>query len=224
MRRIRIYKGLLCDLDDTLLDRRSSFMRFARLFYKRYKVIAETETFDRFYSRLLALDSWAEEPKGQLFDKILSIWPEIPNTANELEEQFWRELIKGMKPIVGVQQFIDLLVHHGVPWGVVTNGDDKQFEKIKQAGLEGIFPFVMVSDLFGARKPDPSIYGAALDMLGTSASETLFIGDNPYTDIVGAQRSGMGSAWLTHGRAWPSELNKPDHVITHVAETCDLLF
>lgn len=41
-------------------------------------------------------------------------------------------------------------------------------------------------------KPQPALFQAGLDILGTRAAETLMLGDNPATDGAGALRLGMG--------------------------------
>ena len=48
-------------------------------------------------------------------------------------------------------------------------------------------------------KPFPPLYELATQVLGTSAATTLAIGDRLDTDIVGAQRAGMDSAWVLTG-------------------------
>ncbi len=45
-------------------------------------------------------------------------------------------------------------------------------------------------------KPEPYLFDKCLARLGLSASRTIMVGDNPATDIVGAQRAGMAGIWL----------------------------
>jgi len=219
----RSYRAVLFDLDDTLLDRKASFKRFARLFYEREPALGASSTFEEVYAKLLELDGWGDAPKDVLFLRTRQIWPGIIATVEELFDFFWTELIASMRPIEGAIEFAAGLGEAGVPWGVVTNGDERQYEKIRVAGIEGVVPFVIASKIFGVDKPDTRIYRAALEPLGTDAAETLFVGDNPYTDIAGAQQAGLGSAWLAYGRQWPVELPEPDRVIDHVSEVGPLL-
>lgn len=44
-----------------------------------------------------------------------------------------------------------------------------------------------------ARKPEPDCYYKAAELMGTKSCETVFIGDQIFTDILGANRSGMPS-------------------------------
>lgn len=48
-------------------------------------------------------------------------------------------------------------------------------------------------------KPYPPLYHLAADVLGTRPAETLAIGDRLDTDIAGATRTGMDSAWVLTG-------------------------
>jgi len=45
----------------------------------------------------------------------------------------------------------------------------------------------------------------------------LFVGDDPLRDIAGAARAGMVTAWLAHGRPFPADLPRPDHVLASLA-------
>ncbi|MCY3907001.1 MAG: HAD-IIA family hydrolase [Anaerolineaceae bacterium] len=50
-------------------------------------------------------------------------------------------------------------------------------------------------------KPHPPMFEAALELLGTDASQTLMIGDRMNTDILGAARVGMRTALIMTGIA-----------------------
>jgi len=43
----------------------------------------------------------------------------------------------------------------------------------------------------GAEKPDPLIFTEALQRLDSRAAQALYVGDNYYADVVGAQRAGI---------------------------------
>ncbi len=49
-------------------------------------------------------------------------------------------------------------------------------------------------------KPEAALFRAGMALLGTSAAETVMIGDNPETDGVGAERLGMGFVHVRGGR------------------------
>ena len=57
-----------------------------------------------------------------------------------------------------------------------------------------------------------------LETPGLAPQEVLFIGDNPYTDILGAHRVSMRTAWLRMGRDYPSDAPAPDFTIDSLDE------
>ncbi len=46
----------------------------------------------------------------------------------------------------------------------------------------------------------------------------MFVGDNPVSDIDGARRFGMRTAWVQRGRQFPSDLEPPDRIIDNINE------
>jgi putative hydrolase of the HAD superfamily len=75
---------------------------------------------------------------------------------------------------------------------ILSNGfDDVQLAKLRHAGLQHYFDQVITSDNSGARKPEVRIFEYALEQAGAHRGNSLFIGDNPKTDIVGARNSGL---------------------------------
>ena len=55
-----------------------------------------------------------------------------------------------------------------------------------------------------------------LGMPDISHNEIVFAGDNPYTDITGANGVGMQSAWVHMGRKYPSDAPEPSLTIVGV--------
>ncbi len=106
--------------------------------------------------------------------------------------------------------------------GLLSNFDDSETgrEVLLDTGVADLFDAVIISAEVGLRKPNPKIFQQMLAMLGVPASQTLFVGDTPEHDIVGAARVGMRTAWISGGKgAWPEAMPAPDFVI---ADLCDL--
>lgn len=95
------------------------------------------------------------------------------------------------------------LVPHGAP---ATKQAIEFFEKIKAMGYEcclisnnklpRVKPF---ADAVGAKfiddahKPSRKAYQKAMELMGTDGANTLFVGDQLFTDVYGANRVGMYS-------------------------------
>jgi putative hydrolase of the HAD superfamily len=53
--------------------------------------------------------------------------------------------------------------------------------------LDGYFDPIIISADHGFRKPDPRLFEKALDPMGATATEVLFVGNDMYRDIYGAR-------------------------------------
>ena len=91
----------------------------------------------------------------------------------------------------------------------------------------GLAPFLkatLISADFGRRKPHPAIFHAALEALGTDASETLYIGDTLADDVAGARAAGMDAVWINpSGAELQPGSPQPAHTIARLTDLSDLL-
>jgi putative hydrolase of the HAD superfamily len=120
----------------------------------------------------------------------------------------------------------------GLFLGVITNGagdthPDSQRTKAESLQLLGRVDGFWVSDEMGYRKPDPWAFLPALQVVGASAEDCLFVGDSLEADIAGANAAGMRSALIMR-RAGPRLANplsgaRPWRVIHSLWQTLDLL-
>jgi FMN phosphatase YigB (HAD superfamily) len=79
----------------------------------------------------------------------------------------------------------------GYVLGVVSNRDDPYQDEIDEMGMGGYFNFSLAAGEVQSWKPEPGIFYAALERAGSSADQTLYIGDNYFADVVGARRAGL---------------------------------
>ena len=80
--------------------------------------------------------------------------------------------------------------------GVITNGhSETQQPKLNSAVISGYFESVTTVDI-GHGKPQVEIFDHALNTLGVSANEAVYVGDYLFWDVGGANAAGMHSVWL----------------------------
>jgi putative hydrolase of the HAD superfamily len=65
------------------------------------------------------------------------------------------------------------------------------FQSLKEFNIANHFDAVIVSGIFGWRKPSLKIFQEALQTLDVKAEEAVFVGDSPRADIEGAKQLGM---------------------------------
>src|SRR4030042_2179678 len=58
-------------------------------------------------------------------------------------------------------------------------------------GLTQFFKFRILSSRFGFKKPDVRLFDMAMEKLIINPEESVYIGDNPQKDLVGAKKAGM---------------------------------
>jgi putative hydrolase of the HAD superfamily len=102
----------------------------------------------------------------------------------------------------------------GLPMGVVSNSDGTVQAELRRLGVcyagpeeededgAGVRVGVVVdSAVVGVAKPDPAIFGIALDALGVPASQdVLYVGDSFRYDVTGARAAGLRPVHLDpHG-------------------------
>jgi putative hydrolase of the HAD superfamily len=103
--------------------------------------------------------------------------------------------------------------------GCVTNGPcDLQCEKLARSGLEKFFAVRIISRVVGVAKPDPRIFGIALERLGIAPEEAIYIGDTPKHDVVGAHAAGMKAVWLNRDKRPAVDGIVPDAEIATLPE------
>lgn len=107
---------------------------------------------------------------------------------------------------------------------LLTNGSP-ELQNIKleiTPELRPYFDEIVISGDFGKGKPDPSIFEYALGLMDVNADEVLMVGDNLNTDILGANRTGIRSAWINRKGMEASEV-KPTFEIKQLHEVLDIL-
>ena len=112
----------------------------------------------------------------------------------------------------GVMAGLRALAALGLPMGVVSNSDGSVQAELRRLGVcyapDGPGPHtgvpvgvVIDSAVVGVAKPDPAIFGFALDVLGVTRRETvLHVGDSLRYDVAGALAAGLQPVHLDpHG-------------------------
>jgi putative hydrolase of the HAD superfamily len=93
--------------------------------------------------------------------------------------------------------------------------------ELKAVGLDEYFETIIISGDYGYRKPDARLFQTALDRLKVVPEQTIFVGDDRYRDVFGAQQLGMKTVWFCHHRegGHPKDA-EPDYIIY---QFCELL-
>ena len=104
--------------------------------------------------------------------------------------------------------------------GLITNGaSDTQRERLGWFDLKRHFDVIVISGEVGVAKPDPAIFGLALDNLAISEDQAWYVGDSLRTDMAGAKAAGLTAVWLNrHGSKRTAGDPEPDLEIESLTE------
>jgi putative hydrolase of the HAD superfamily len=105
--------------------------------------------------------------------------------AHHRERNLWRV------PFSCARATLERLNAAGLRLGVVSNADGRAAAILAATGLAPSLDVIVDSHFEGVEKPDPEIFRRALARLGAAANETLFVGDIPSIDVVGARNAGL---------------------------------
>ena len=75
--------------------------------------------------------------------------------------------------------------------GLVSNRPGSIDDEVEELGLKPFFDFCVTSGEVTSWKPDPEIFEHALFLTESSPENTTYVGDNYYTDIIGARNVGI---------------------------------
>jgi putative hydrolase of the HAD superfamily len=215
-------RAVLFDLDDTITDRAATVQAYAVRLLADYGAQLQLDT-----AAVLAKELARIDDNGYNLNRARDLaghaaWKASPGV--DILAEHWREHFAALtEPRAGLLQTVDALVGRGLRLGVVTNGPtQKQQRKIDVLGLRARVSAVLVSEAFGAGKPDPRIFHAAAAELGVQPEECVFIGDNPEKDVAGAANAGMRAVWFRATLPWPASLVAPRESVGALGEVLEL--
>ena len=172
--------------------------------------------------RKWAFENLQEAPESELWTRWLV--PEfaaekIAPRAGELTFQFRQSM--GRRVVVeGCREVLNELQQRGYILGIISNliGTREIPEWLETENFAPYFKSVVLSSVYGKRKPDPSIYIEAARLAGVEPSRCVYVADNLKRDVTGTRAAGFGMVIIMIS---PQELaeatitdeNRPDKII-----------
>ena len=231
------YRDLYIDFDDTLYDTHgNSVLALAELFdlLRLDRYFAEPQLFYDEYWKT-NIDLWTRYSKGEItrdyliverFRRPLSFGEGLEPTEAYCLEASDRFLdLCASKPglVEGARDLMDYLKAKGYRMHMCSNGfHEVQYKKLRSCGLDGHFDTVVLSEDAGYNKPAPEYFEYALRVTGAKRETTLMIGDNFNTDILGAKRAGLATAYFNRYPDYPAT-EPVDYEVTALCELKNIL-
>lgn len=181
--------------------------------------------------RRWAFENLAEAPEAELWTRWLV--PDFPADkiaplGAELTYQFRQSM--GRRVVVDHgREVVEELHRRGYILGIISNliGTREIPDWIKAEGFTPYFKSVVLSSVFGKRKPDPAIYLEAAHIAGVEPSRCVYVGDNLKRDVTGTRAAGFGQIVImispeNLAEAEITDENRPDMIIHEIKELLNI--
>ena len=176
-------RALVFDFDGTLADTESAVLR------------AWQEVF-REHGTELPMEAWytvigTQHTTPAMFALLAEHAPGIdPEAMRPRTRARVFELLETLGPRKGVPAYLETAKDLGLELAVASSSSGAWVNPhLERLGLARYFDAVLTGDLHKA-KPDPDLYLAALDALGTAANETIAFEDTPH-GVTAAKAAGL---------------------------------
>jgi len=199
-------RGVLLDLDDTLLDQRGAVRRAV---YDWLPALGVTPTAElhRLWADLQEhhLVAWrertvtfSEQRRRRLRDFLPVV--RIPYAEADLDRIFAGYLAAYQRAYTlfdDVPGLLAALADAGLATAVLTNGvTEQQTDKIVRVGLADRLGPVFTAEDLGVAKPDPAAFTLACARWGLDPSTVLSLGDRHELDVLPARAAGLHAVHL----------------------------
>lgn len=218
-------EAILFDLDDTLypeIEYVKSGFRVVAKFISQYGANE-----DAVFAQML--DDLAQNGRGKIFDRILEKFA----LKNRLSVQTLVFMYRTHIPEISLpkesESFLDRLFSIGITLGIVTDGATiVQRHKICALGLEKWCKIMLCTDVLGKEfwKPSPVPFMVALNLLNLEPKESIYVGNDPKKDFLGANQIGMQTIWLNpDAREFPFKetQERPSYEVRNLSQILEML-
>lgn len=211
----KIYKGVIFDLDGTLIDTLADLAgsvneALEKMGYPVWPVEDYRLKVGRGFRNLME-NSVPEAVKKDdaIIDKMLQYFVEA----------YDRKYMEKSRPYEGIEKMLDKLVADGVRVAVNSNKRTDYTEKL----ITTIFPDIPFVGVFGERKgvpkkPDPASALELCGMMGLKPEQVLYVGDSS-TDMKTGQNASMDTIGVVWGFRGYNELH--ENGASYIAQTAE---
>ena len=197
-------KHLFFDLDHTLWDFEKNSETALRILYNDLlldRIFPSFHSFHHHY-KVINAEMWYQYSKGKISKEELRV-RRFLDTLGKYEvndHEIAEELAAGYVRISpyqknlfpGAQETLQQLKSDGYQLHIITNGFmEIQDIKLRNTEIRDYFNVVLCSEEIGVQKPHEDVFQSALKRAGANAAQSIMIGDNLHTDILGAERVGI---------------------------------
>jgi putative hydrolase of the HAD superfamily len=215
-------KSVIFDLDGTLLDRDASVEQFISVQYDRLSEHLSHIPKNDYTARFIELDCHGHVWKDEVYQSLVSEFAVEGMSWQSLLEDYEMQFQFHCVPFQFLTEMLNELKKQDYLLGIITNGRSPfQARAIDGLGIRDYFDAILISEVEQVRKPQVEIFQRAMNQLAVLASDSVFVGDHPEADIVGAKGAMMKTIWKRNS-SW-KEAKEADATIDELSEIPPIL-
>ena len=198
-----MYKAIIFDLDNTLLNYTSSELLSMQKTVQEHNLLKKHNLQWHKFWRLYLKNNWKhwisfvnKQGTHQSIEEVLiSSFRDTLNLDDEyhakLSKTYWHYFCNTCIYEEGAKEYLHS-IRSAYRLGIISNGIGKaQRQRLNVGQIDHMFESIVVSDEVGIRKPNKEIFEYSLQQLGLSSHEVLYIGDSITDDYQGAKNAGI---------------------------------
>jgi FMN phosphatase YigB (HAD superfamily) len=167
----------------------------------------------------------AEEVVGLILERLkVNKKKEICSTLTKIYSNTLFTIVLGLHD--GVIEVLKGLKKSDLKIGLLSNTEHGNIEVLllKNFNIYQYFDSLVFSCEIGIRKPSVKVFEYVINSLSLVPNESVYIGDWPEIDILGAKQSGMRAIFLNpYNVPYPKETPRPDAIIEKFSQIPKIL-
>ncbi|TWP30614.1 noncanonical pyrimidine nucleotidase, YjjG family [Apibacter muscae] len=229
-------KHLFFDLDNTLWDTdRNSKLTLQKMYHEKNIEEKYSLNFSDFYrnyyhrnENLWALYRENKITKQNILDRRFTLtFKEYGIEDRDIQDYFNENFLKKMTEnnylIDGAEETLKYLKEKNYSLHIVSNGFKEQtYRKVNDTAIKNFVSTITSGEEINKRKPAPEVFHLGLSKANAKAEESVFIGDDWESDIIGSSKIGMQAIYFDYNHK-NENLNKGFQVIQKLNELISIL-
>lgn len=188
-------RAVIFDLDQTLLDREASLSNFLD-WQITEQLCEDLDNPNAFKTRFIELDANGMIWKDRVYAALIEEFKLHKWTVEKLLSTYLDHFCKHCIEKEGATETVKELSKNS-RLGLISNGKSPfQENNFKALGFSSHFHSILVSEAIGLRKPDAKIFKLSCSELGVTPEQSVYVGDNPISDIEGAKNAGLRTVFI----------------------------
>lgn len=143
--------------------------------------------------------------------------------ALALAEAYWSGFVERMEPFEDLVETFEALREAGLAVAVVSNLTTRvQLRKVVALGIGPYLDHMLTSEEVGREKPSAIMFTLPLAQLNLRPGEVLMVGNDPATDVEGANAVGIETALFNSNGTDLDDLRRPDHRLDALSDVLEV--